>query len=86
VAPCSWQPGWSTTSWGQLDVDVEPGRLRVDDGDARPLVLLDEAVAQQPGRLRQLHPVVDAHGLAGHLGDGRGDAAARRCGAGRRRR
>ena len=42
---------------------------RVDDGDARALVLLDDAVAQQPAGLRQLHAVVDAHRLVGVGGD-----------------
>jgi hypothetical protein len=58
----------------ELDVDVDPGAGGVDDGDAGALVLLDEPVAQQPCGLRQLDPVVDAHRLAGDVGDGRGDA------------
>jgi hypothetical protein len=51
-----------------LHVHVDPGGQRVDDGDAGPLVALDDAVAQQPSGRRQLHPVVDAHRLVRVLG------------------
>ena len=71
---------------GQLDAGVDPGGLRVDDGDAGAHPALDEAVPQRPAQGSQLDPVVDALGLGGVV-DGDGvHAAARRARHGRRRR
>ncbi len=59
----------------ELDVGVDPGGLRVDDGDPGPHVRLEQAGVEDPVRGGELDPVVDAGRLVGR-GDHRRDRVA----------
>ena len=60
----------------ELDVGLDPGRLRVDDRDAGEHVRLVDAVAKRSGRVGELGARVHALGLGGIGGDVRGDTLA----------
>ena len=60
----------------ELDVGLDPRRLRIDDRDAREHVRLVDAVAKRGGRLRELGARVHALGLGGIGGDVGGDTLA----------
>ena len=59
-----------------LDVGLDPGRLRVDDGDARDHVRLVDSIAKRGGRFRELGACVHAFGLDRIGSDVRGDMLA----------
>ena len=74
-APCRSTDGSSVTSGSSVTVGVDPGRGRIDDGDAGAHVRLEQPGVVDAVRRRELHPVVDAGGLGrrrGHRADRRG--------------
>ncbi len=68
--------GWIVAVGLDLDVGLDPGRLRVDDGDAGQHVLLVDAVAECSGRFRELGAGVHALGLGRVGSDVGGDTLA----------
>ena len=65
---------------GELDIDVDPGRLGIDDSDAGPHPPLDHPVAQRPPERGELDTVVDAFTLDGVVEQDRTHAEAVRPG------
>ena len=75
VAPRRVVPGLEGDVGGKLDVGVYPGRARIDDGDARAHVLLEQALSRLLGDACELNAVVDAHGHGGIRGEEARDGA-----------